>query len=58
MKENSIEFRYEKILKEKKSIILSNEDRENFLYTLENPPKPSKRLIKALKIHSKLSRKK
>ena len=39
------------------SIVLSNEDRDAFLYALEHPPKPNKRLRKALEAHRRLAEK-
>lgn len=46
------------ILRQNNSIILSNEDRDAFLHALENPPKPNKRLKKALEAHRRISEKK
>ena len=46
--------RSEKTIRQKNSIILSNEDRDAFLNALQNPPKPNKRLKQALKHHKKL----
>ena len=48
----------EEILKKNNTILLSNEDRDAFLQALENPPKPNKRLKKALEAHRRLSEKK
>jgi uncharacterized protein (DUF1778 family) len=48
----------EEIINKNNSIILSNEDRDIFLHALENPPKPNKRLKKALEAHHRLSKKK
>jgi uncharacterized protein (DUF1778 family) len=47
----------EEVLKKNTFIVLSNEDRDTFLHALENPPKPNKRLKKALEAHRRLSKK-
>lgn len=47
----------EEVIKANTSIVLSNEDRDTFLQALELPPKPNKRLKKALEAHRRLSKK-
>jgi uncharacterized protein (DUF1778 family) len=41
------------VLKSRDSILLSNEDRDLFLQSLENPPKPNNAMKKALKDYRK-----
>lgn len=42
------------ILRQQHSIVLSDEDRDAFMHALANPPKPNKRLKKALQAHRRL----
>lgn len=49
MKQDRIEIRAGK----RKSIVVSNEDRDVFLNALENPPEPNKKLKRAVKYHKR-----
>lgn len=42
------------IIRKGNSIILSNEDRDAFLYALKSPQEPNKKLKQALKYHKRL----
>lgn len=46
---NSLVDSAEKVLEKHQTRILSNRDRDIFLNMLENPPKPNKALLKAVK---------
>jgi uncharacterized protein (DUF1778 family) len=45
------------VLKNNRTILLSNQNRGIFLEALENPPKPNKNLKKAVKVYQRLRKK-